>query len=667
MSRNKEFLLSIAEFAKYAGVSKKTVKRRIRSGELPVIKVRGREGHRRNHTEIRLHYSNLSEKAKSAFLRDTNSIPAVGKKAPDGAKKPVFLDLTEKQKRIFANKKAAQKEIVQALQDTPWGKKGIIIGDVANSFGISLRTLYRDIKKVEQDGQDALIPGWHGGHRQKVINSEIDAIIEKLYLQDSGPSIREVCEILKKNHNIEISYSTVVRHINTKYTPAQQMLFRNRDEWNRKFSPFVRRDWSKIYVNEIWIGDQKQLDVPCLFRGRVIFPWVTILMDMASRAYVGWILTAIPDAWAVSQALVYAVRKFGPPGTVYLDRGKQYKARAIAGGKVKAGKVVRLFEDMEETIIPGICAELGIEIFWAAPYNAREKPIEPSFRLFNRMRHKFQGYRGPYVTKRPKDHAKQLKSARLPSLEEMSSKGVDKEIKEYNERVHSETGRAPNSFFANFKPVIPSEKLLAFLLLTQNHVKVRDSSVNVDGLLYRHDNLWRLSGELVEVRRDSQKIQRAAIIYENKVFCFATLETPDHYRSPKTLEAVRTTRRIRRQVSKWRKAVLEHEGAIEDPLTYAADLEEQDEIRGRDVKPADSKVVSLHQREKLARATIENINKEDEEVQEIKNKAAVGGKSIISRLLATSKPRGVKKRQIRLIKDADLSIFDHDEDYDFDE
>jgi transposase len=666
MNSSPKYNLTIQEYAKREGVSKITVKRRIWNKEIPIIKVKRDKGYRRNHVSILINYTNLSNKdAQDAFLRDRNLLPSEDKKAPDGDEKRIFLDLTEKQKRRFANKDAAQKEVVQALSDAPQGKRGIIISKVANSFGISPRTLYRDLKKVKQDGGDSLIPGWHRGQRPKAINNEIASIIDNLYLKDSRPSIKEVCETLKKSHNIKIPYPTVVRYINIKYTPGQQLLFRDPEEWNKKFSPYVRRDWSKVAVNEIWIGDQKQLDVPCVFRGRVIFPWVTVFMDMASRAYVGWILTAIPDAWAVSQALVYGVRKLGPPGTVYLDRGKQYKAKAISGGKVERSKVVRLFKDIKDTIIPGIFGELGIEIFWAAPYNAREKPIEPSFRVFNRLRHLFPGYRGPYVTKRPKDHAKLLKSAKLPSLEEMAQ-GVDTIVTEYNERVHSETNRSPNSFFSNFKRVIPSEKLLAFLLLVENHVTARDSTVTVDGLVYRHDDLWKLAGELVEVRRDPQNIQRAAIIYQNRVFCFATLEVPGHYRSPRTLESVKTTRRIRRQVSKWRKSVLEHEGAIENPLTYAVDLEEMEIIQSRDIQPPDSKITRIHQREKLARKTIEGIKREDEEVQEA-NKAAVGGRLTLDRLLVASETEKEKRPRIQLIGDSDLELFDHDEEDFFDE
>jgi len=587
------------------------------------------------------------------------------KKAPDGEEKRIFLDLTEKQKERFGSKEAAQKEVAQALREAPWGKKGIVISEVAQRYGLSPETIYRDLRKVDQEGRDALIPGWHGGQRQKAITSEIGAIIKDLYLKDSSPSIREVWETLIKKYGVSIPYSTLVRHINTTWTASQRMLFRDREEWNRKFSPYVRRDWSKVAVNEIWVGDQKQIDNPCLFRGRVIFPWITMFMDMRTRCYVGWIVTAIPDAWAVSQALVYGVRKFGSPGTVYLDRGKQYKAKVIAGGKVKTGKVIRLFEDISETIIPGIFGELGIEIFWAAPYNAREKPIEPSFRVFNKLRHIFPGYRGPYVTKRPKNHEKLLKSAKLPSMEEMSTQGIDVVVNDYNERKHSETGKAPNSFFVNFKPFIPSEKLLAFLLLTENHVTVRDSTIKVDGLLYRNDDLWKLAGELVEVRRDPQNIQRAAVINKNRVFCFATLEVADHYRSPKTLESIRTTRRIRRQISKWSKSVLEHEGAIEDPLRYAADLEEMETMQTRDIQPAETKITRLHSREMVARKTISGMQKEDEEVEEIEKKAAVGRQLTLEDLLPPPDPEPIKRPRIRLLGDEDLTIFDRADEDDF--
>jgi len=659
--KNEKYFLSVSDAAGYEESGIATIKRKIKCGEIKVKKVKGK-GRRKGLFENRIHYSQLSREAQDAFLSELNTTPAMEKKAPDNAEKRIFLDLTEKQKRRFSNREAIQKDVAQALQDVPYGSKGIVIKNVADQFGVSPDTVRRCIIKFKQEGRDALIPNWNGGQRQKTITNEIAARIKELYLVESGPSIREIWEVLNKEE-IAIPYTTLVRHINKTWTPAQRMLFRDREEWNRKYSPYIRRDWDRIAINEIWIGDQKQLDVPCVFRGRIIFAWVTVFMDMKSRAYVGWILTAIPDAWAVAQAFVYAVRKYGPPKVVYLDRGKQYKAKANAGGKIKTDKVIRLFEDIKSTIIPGIFAELGTEIFWAAPYNAREKGVEPSLRLFNKLRHIFPGYRGPYVTKRPKDHEKLLKSAKLPSLKEMSQ-AVDKIITEYNQRIHSETKRTPNSFFVGFEPKNkPSEKLLAFLELIENHVTVRDSTVTVDGLVYRHDELWRLAGELVEVRRDPQNIQRAAIIYKNRIFCFATLEVPDHYRGPKTLEAVKSTRRIRRKISKWRKSVLEHETAIEDPLRYAAELEDQEIMRGRDIRPAQSKVTSLHDRERLARETMNGINQADEEAEEVEKKAAVGRKLTLEDLIPPPKPEP-KRSKLDLFHKG-LTIFNEPNGDDF--
>jgi len=663
MRSNKEYL-DVNEYAGYEDVTPKTVKNWINKGKIPAVKGTGKNKYRKNHPEIRIHYSQLSTKeARERFLKDLNSTQCINRKVKDDGEKRIFLDLIGKKKERFSNHEAIQKDVAQALQDVPYGSKGIIIKNVADRFGVSTDTVRRCMQKHKEGGREALIPGWNGGQRQKTITPEIAARIKNLYLVESGPSIREIWEILN-NDGITIPYTTLVRHVNQTWTLGQRMLFRDRDEFNRKFSPYIRRDWTKVKIMEVLIGDQKQVDLPVLFRGRVIFPWVTVWMDMRSRGHVGWLLTPVPDAWAVSQSFVYAVRKYGPPKVVYLDRGKQYKAKAIAGGKIKTGKVIRLFEDIEPTIIPGIFAELGTEIFWAAPYNAREKPIEPSFRVFNKLRHVFYGYRGPYITKRPKNHEKLLKSAKLPSFEEMA-KGIDTIATEYNERAHSETKRTPNSFFMDFEPTDkPSEKLLAFLLLTENHVTVRDSTVTVDGLVYRHDELWRLAGELVEVRRDPQNIQRAAIIYKNEVFCFATLEVPDHFRGPKTLEAVKSTRRIRRKISKWRKQVLEHEGAIEDPLRYAADLEEMEIMQTRDIQPAQSKVTSLHDREKLARETIDGMQHQDEEIEEEGKKVAVGRKLTLEDLIPPPKPEPKKRPKISLFHKG-LTLFNEgDEAYD---
>ena len=105
-------------------------------------------------------------------------------------------------------------------------------------------------------------------------------------------------------------------------------------------------------------------------------------LDGVSRRFVGWLLWSTHNTWAASQSFCYAVSQCGTPKTVYLDLDKVFRSLTFAGTKLKKGPTVKVFEGLDKTIVPGILRDLGVEIFFAAPYNAREKIIEPSFKVF---------------------------------------------------------------------------------------------------------------------------------------------------------------------------------------------------------------------------------------------------------------------------------------------
>ena len=78
---------------------------------------------------------------------------------------------------------------------------------------------------------------------------------------------------------------------------------------------------------------------------------------------------------------------------------------------------------------------------------------------------------------------------------------------------------------------------------------------------------------------------------------------------------MKTARRIRKKITKWRKAVIEHEEYIEDPLKLAVELDAEEKIRERDIRPAKSKVRRLGQRERLARDIAEGIKEPETEIE----------------------------------------------------
>jgi Integrase core domain. len=192
--------------------------------------------------------------------------------------------------------------------------------------------LERWINDYLEGGRNALIPDWTCGNRESLFTPEIARFIESSYLQPFGPTIKETHEkIMGTFPGCHISYRLLAYYIINRWNKSYQLLIRNKEEWDRKYSPHARRDWNRVEINECWFSDAKQIDVAYIHNEKVIFPWLTAFIDARSRKFVGWVLTATHDSRAIAQAFVYAVRAHGVPKVIYIDRGKPYKSRAIAG------------------------------------------------------------------------------------------------------------------------------------------------------------------------------------------------------------------------------------------------------------------------------------------------------------------------------------------------
>jgi len=660
MRTSKEYL-RLNKFAKHEGVTPRTIKNWIQKGKVVAVKGMGKNKHRKNHPEILIHYSRLStEEGQEQFLRDRGLLPSKEKKPQNNE----LSDLKPWQREVADKRQAIIREYLNAIKNAPKGKLLVVKRHFGKSHSADYRTFDRWTVAYKSGGYHALVPNWNPGKQENKIENDKEAVkfIEKTYMVPFGPSKKEThekyCKEFGPKREHLYTYRAVVGYINRRFTESEQLLVRDKEIWDRKNSPFIRRDWSKLKVNEVWVADGKQIDVCCNFRGKVIFPWIQCVEDLKSRKFVGWTFIPHLNSQSVAQALFNAISKHGRPELFYRDRGREYENYFIQGGKLRKGKALK-FSDFDQDDIPkGVLGEMGIFDWNAYQHNPREKPIESGFKVFTfRLRHVI-GYRGHSVKTRPRKLEAEIKSGKILSFEELE-KEVEKVINERNSRPHSITGRVPNSYYDNFQPVIPSKDILAFLLMDQDFPVVRDSTVTIKGMLYRHDELWRLAGQRVETRRNPKDVRTAAIIHKDKLFGFANLEIADRYDSKITLESIKETARIRRKITKYRKAIIENEGSVDDPLRFAVELEEKAKLRIHDIKPIHSKVRSLHKKERLAKDVIEGL--ENQEFGEVQKEAAVGSKLTLGRLLAGSKPREVKKPPIRLFQH--LSIFDR-RDYD---
>jgi len=661
---------TINKHAEYEDVTPRTIRNWIQKGKISTVKGTGKSKYRKNHPEIQIHYSQLSTKeAQEEFLQD-RGLTSKEKSEILKAEDQQYLGLTTKQRARFDQNNQVINVFLEAIQNLSPGRKTAFTQQFAKVHKMSESKLRRITKKYIKDGKESLIPRWNPGTQSHKFKNDKEAVefVKRDYMRELGPTILEshqrYCQEFKGKRDELFSLTTYADFIHRNWSESERLLARDPDQWQKKHGLYINRDWDKVAINECWFSDAKAIDIACLYNNKVIFPWLTAFMDARSRKFTGWVLTATPDKWAISQAFDYAIAAHGVPKVIYIDRGRPYKSYMISGKKIKS-RVIDSFENIEREPFIGSFREAGSEVFFAYPHWPREKIIEANFGLFTDRDRDVPGNRSWDTKHRPKKLEKEIRKGKLLTFEQLKQK-INKTLTERNARVHSTTGRIPNDFYKNFTPEIPSDAVRAFLKMDRHFVKIRNGGVKIKSDFYRGQELWRHGGERVLVTRQPGDIRKAAVILDDKLLEICHLEPKGHYRSEITLKNRETVHKINQNIRRERKRLIQHEEEIltnPDPLKTAMNMGQEPKLKAREIRPA-SKVTALHKNEKLSRQVMKELEKSEPEI-DIENEAAAANKeSIFTRYAAISKrKKEATKPPLRLIPRERLTMYNNlDED-----
>ncbi|OQW74826.1 MAG: hypothetical protein BVN35_09425 [Proteobacteria bacterium ST_bin11] len=216
----------------------------------------------------------------------------------------------------------------------------------------------------------------------------------------------------------------------------------------RAYQSFVRRDWSNMSSNEVWVGDGHSFKAKVQSpedAGQALAPEVTLIIDAASRFIVGWAFSLSENQIAVSESLGNGMLKYGKPLVYYSDNGSGQTAKTIDH---PAGGMLARLGVRHETGIPGNPQGRGIiEGIWDITMIAVARDM-PTFQG--------TGMDGGAARKNTIDINAAKKRGELaenvPSWDEFKGK-VEARIHWYNtEHQHSALdGKTPaDVYFANF-------------------------------------------------------------------------------------------------------------------------------------------------------------------------------------------------------------------------
>lgn len=280
----------------------------------------------------------------------------------------------------------------------------------------------------------------------------------------------------------------------------------------RALNTYVKRDWSVLQVNDVWVGDghAMKLKVAHPEHGRPFIPEVTLIMDAPCRFIVGWSASLAENVLAVADALRYGVERYGIPAIYYSDNGGGEKNWMLDGD------------------ITGMLPRLGINHQTGIPGNPQGRGIIERVHqtILYRIARQFETYHG---TGADRDTIRQVSTAVI-SLDKAKRKGatqltpkqqwavgklpswnqfldaVQAGVDWYNnEHVHSEIGMTPAQKRRQLMERVNPDDLV-FVTPVEARDLFRPSTLRVAqrGWLQLFNNYY-FSAKLLDV--DGQKVQ----------------------------------------------------------------------------------------------------------------------------------------------------------------
>ncbi|HGJ4212515.1 TPA: Mu transposase C-terminal domain-containing protein [Salmonella enterica subsp. enterica serovar Poona] len=173
------------------------------------------------------------------------------------------------------------------------------------------------------------------GKREEMKVEEISWLADFLaqYRQANGRPMTEAYEDFVAEWNrrhaeepymlqIVPSYDAI-RRVMKKLPEVQKQKGRVTGSEYRQLEGFTRRDWSKMPVNYVWIGDGHGMKLKCAhpIHGRPFSPEVTFVIDGGTRFIVGWSMDLAENVFAVAGAIQHGIRNHGKPFIYYSDNG----------------------------------------------------------------------------------------------------------------------------------------------------------------------------------------------------------------------------------------------------------------------------------------------------------------------------------------------------------
>jgi hypothetical protein len=367
-----------------------------------------------------------------------------------------------------------------------------------------------------------------------------------------------------------------------------------RKAYQDKMSPFLQRQFTDVYANDVWIGDVMIFDVEAqndvfanVEYGSPLRIRLDANIDYRSRLLVGFSFCWEGSSRSVAATMMRGIREYGPPVFWYTDNGKPQKKAALGavpGCHVSQAPQNWRKAEIESIEATGFLARAGIAIQHCLPFHPQAKAIE---RFFGTVHERFDRCWPTYTSGSPATrpdsttalmvrHRSLIKHGRLAESDHPKVSTIIAAFvgwaEEYNNTVHTGEGMDGGTplqiFDANRNPQqrpAPDAATLALLMAEHERRQVRECAVTLDKHRYvpidqdGYATLHNLNQTEIVIAYEPGVPENAAALDEDGNFLCA-LQAEELVRfapgDPYTQNKVRESMRQRRHLEKQTREVL---------------------------------------------------------------------------------------------------------------
>ncbi len=420
-------------------------------------------------------------------------------------------------------------EALQGLKSyegkSEYGRKQI---EVAEELGISLRSLYRYIRRYRDQGLEGIIRRERSDQGQEKVNKEWQEFIIKSYRKGNNgmksTSAAQIANLVKSRakEQEEKNYpsrATVYRLIEVEKEKREKKRKSRSIGWQGEQLEITTKEGIELsiaslaplaieYSNQVWQCDHTLADILVVdSQGEILGrPILTTVVDTYSRCIVGIHIgmegpsaavtclalrqAIMPKQYDVSYQLSNQWLTYGVPQYLYTDGGADFTSKHI----------------------DQIAASLGITLC------LRRRPSDGGIveRPFGSINSEFFSTLPGYTTSRIKGHRTQVETEACITLEDLESLLVRYIVDRYNQMPDPRIGK--QSRIARWEtgrivqPPLIGERELDILLMRQDCRRVYQGGyIRFANLVYRGEYLAGYAGESVVLRYNPRDISTLLI------------------------------------------------------------------------------------------------------------------------------------------------------------